>query len=620
MDNAIMRIEHEIIQVSSNPDGAVFWVVAKIPMSLGWIERVKFSVGTTKEKKIFQMSHLKNDEEYSYFGIQVDLPTKAIYHYYFSFEANSKFYYYKRVNETGDQSITKKECWKLSVNFKVPDWAQGAIMYHIFVDRYRRGTKTPLPEMRNRKIHKSWNEAPVLGQDDDGLWNVDFYGGDLKGIEETLDYLKKLGVDIVYLSPIPESQSNHRYDTGDYFKVDPYAGTDEALKQLCDAAHKRGMYVIIDAVFNHTGNDSRYFNEFGTYDSVGAFQSEKSEYYDFYKKHWEDGTLKFSYWWEMLNLPECDGKSKKWREFIFGEGGVIDHWFSLGIDGLRLDVADELSDDFIEGIVIAAKRNKPDALIIGEVWKNPMRMNRGYIESGKGMHTIMNYLLVDAIIRYMKYSDVQKLENVLEEIFTEYPDETIFSAMNFTSTHDISRAIEIWGTSNSEFQKLGEWGWNLKDESIEWAKSHKLTAKQYKFGKELFKTYMYVLAFFPGTISIFYGDEVGLCGIGNLANRAPYPWGRRDKDLLKFFRTILMTRKKEKFLRKASFRVVKKDNEQFVFERYDENNKLLVAISRTHNATAFEVPKEYENAEILLKKKECSRTSLAPYGAIVLKK
>lgn len=620
MDNAIMKIEHEIIQVSSNPDGAVFWVVAKIPMSLGWIERVKFSVGTTKEKKIFQMSHLKNDEEYSYFGVQVDLPTKAIYHYYFSFEANSKFYYYKRVNETGDQSITKKECWKLSVNFKVPDWAQGAIMYHIFVDRYRRGTKTPPPKMKNRKIHKSWNEAPVLGQDEDGLWNVDFYGGDLKGIEETLDYLKRLGVDIIYLSPIPESQSNHRYDTGDYFKIDPYAGTDEALKQLCDEGHKRGMYVILDAVFNHTGNDSRYFNEFGNYDSLGAFQSEKSEYYDFYKKHWEDGKLKFSYWWEMLNLPECDGKSEKWRKFIFGEGGVIDYWFSLGIDGLRLDVADELSDDFIEGIVIAAKRNKPDALIIGEVWKNPMRMNRGYIESGKGMHTIMNYLLVDAIIRYMKYSDVQKLENTLEEIFTEYPDETIFSAMNFTSTHDISRAIEIWGTSNSEFQKLGEWGWNLKDESIEWVKSHKLTAKQYKFGKELFKTYMYVLAFFPGTISIFYGDEVGLCGIGNLANRGPYPWGRRDKDLLKFFRTILMTRKKEKFLRKASFRVLKKDNEQFVFERYDENNKLLVAISRTHNATVFEVPKEYENAEILLKKKECSKTSLAPYGAIVLKK
>lgn len=619
MDNAIMKIRHEIIQVSSNPDGAVFWVVVKIPMSIGWIERVKFSVGTTREKKIFQMSHLRNDEEYSYFRVQVDLPTKAIYHYYFSFEANSKFYYYKRINETGDQSITKKECWKLSVNFKVPDWAQGATMYHIFVDRYRRGTKVPPTPMRNRKIHKSWDETPVLGKDEDGLWNVDFYGGDLKGIEETLNYIKKLGVDIIYLSPILRSQSNHRYDTGDYLEIDPYVGTDEILKQLCDAAHRKGMNIIIDAVFNHTGNDSKYFNEFGSYDCLGAFQSENSEYYDFYKKHWEDGKIKFSYWWEMINLPECDGNSKKWREFIFGEGGVIDHWFSLGIDGLRLDVADELNDDFIEGIVIAAKRNKPDAFIIGEVWKNPMRMNRGYIESGKGMHTVMNYLLVDAVIRYIKYSDVQKLKYVLEEIFTEYPEETIYSSMNFTSTHDISRAIEIWGTSNSAFQKFGEWGWNLKDESIEWVKSHELTASQYKFGKNLLKTYMYVLAFLPGTISIFYGDEVGLCGIGNLANRAPYPWGKRDKDLLKFFRTILMIRKHEEFLRKASFRVVKLDSDQFVFERWDNNNKILVAISRTHNPTVFEMPEEYENAEILLKKQECSKTSLAPFGAIVLK-
>ncbi len=621
MDNAIMKITHQIIQVDSNPDRVIFWIIVKIPMILGWIERVKFSAGTTREKKIFQMSHLKNDEEYSYFGVQVDLPTKAIYHYYFSFEANNKFYYHKRINETGDQSITKKECWKLPVNFKVPDWAQGAIMYHIFVDRYRRGSKTPPPQMKNRKTHKSWDERPVLGPDEDGLWNVDFYGGDLKGIKETLGYLKKLGVDILYLSPVPRSQSNHRYDTGDYFEIDPYAGTDEDLKQLCDAAHKRGMYVILDAVFNHTGNDSRYFNEYGTYDSLGAFQSEKSEYYDFYKKHWEDGKIKFSYWWEMLNLPECNGKSEKWRNFIFGEDGVIDYWFKLGIDGLRLDVADELDDEFIEGITIAAKRNKPDALIIGEVWKNPMRMNRGYIESGKGMHTVMNYLLVDAIIRYMKYSDVPKLQNVLEEIFTEYPEETIYSAMNFTSTHDISRAIEIWGTSNSEFQKFGEWGWNLKNESIEWVKTHKLTVNQYKYGKNLLKTYMYILAFFPGTISIFYGDEVGLRGIGNLDNRGSYPWGKRDKDLLKFSRKVLGTRKKyEHFLRKANFRVLKLDSDQFVFERYDESNKILVGISRTHNTTAFELPKEYENAEVLLKKQGCSKNSLAPFGAIVLKK
>lgn len=615
-----MTIEHEINKLSSASDSTIYKIFIKIPMSIGWIERVKFSIGNTKEKKIYQMTYVRNDEEYSYFELQISLETKAIYYYYFSFEANGKFYYYKRINETGDQSITKKECWKLAVNFKVPTWAQGAIMYHVFVDRYRRGEKNPLPKMHNRKIHKSWQEPPVIGKDEDGLWNVDFYGGDLKGIEETLKYIQKLGTDIIYLSPIVRSQSNHRYDTADYFEIDPYAGTDEALKSLCQEAHKRGMHVILDAVFNHTGNDSKYFNEFGNYDNIGAYQSEKSEYYEFYKKHWEDGKMKFSYWWEMKNLPECDGKSEKWQKFIFGEAGVIDHWFDLGIDGLRLDVADELTDEFIEGIKSAAIRNKPDAFIIGEVWKNPMRMGRGYIESGKGMHSVMNYLVVDAIIRYIKYSDVQKLTKVLNEVFTEYPEETIYSLMNFTSTHDISRAIEIFSASNSAFQKLGEWGWNLQDESAEWAKAHELSSKQYKFGKELLKTYMYILAFFPGTISIFYGDEVGLRGIGNLANRAPYPWEKRDKDLLKFFRKLLMIRKKEEFLKIASFRIVKLDDEQFIFERYDNKNKILVAISRTHNQTKLNLPEEYNNADILLKKKDCSKVSLAPFGAILLKK
>lgn len=617
--NATMKIRHKIEQVSSNSNGAVYKIEIKIPMSFGWIERVKFSIGSSKEKKIFQMYHVRNDYEFAYFEVRTELATKAIYYYYFSFEASGNFYYHKKFNKTGDQSITREECWKMSVNFEVSKWAQGAIMYHIFVDRYRRGSKELPEQMANRKVHKSWDEAPVLGPDEDGMWNIDFYGGDLKGIEETLSYIKRLGVDIIYLSPIVRSQSNHRYDTADYFEVDPYAGTNESLKELCDSAHRKGMKVILDAVFNHTGNDSKYFNQYGNYDTLGAYQSEKSEYYDFFKKHWEDGKMKFAYWWGMKNLPECDGNSKKWKDYILGEGGVIDYWFKLGIDGLRLDVADELTDEFIEGIRIAAKRNKKDAFIIGEVWKNPMRMGRGYLESGKGMDTVMNYQLIDALIRYFKYSDVRKLNNTLDEIFTEYPSDTIFSLMNFTSTHDISRAIEIFACHNA-FQKFGEWSWNLQNEDLEWVKSHSITARQYKFGKNILKTYLYVLAFFPGTISIFYGDEVGIRGAGNLANRAPYPWGKRDKDTYKFFRNLLAIRKKEEFLKRAEIRIIKLDGEQFIFERFDNTNGILVAVSRTHKKTELELPNEYENAEFLLEKKDCSKTSLAPFGAIVLKR
>ena len=612
------QITHQITQIAKNEDGGTFKISIKIPFEKGWIERVKFSVSTFSRKDAFQMKYIKDEDNYAFFETTVPLENSALYHYYFSFEANGKFQYYKKKNITGDTSLSKEECWKMSVGFDVPGWAKGATMYHIFVDRYRKGKGMEKQPMPRRTLHKNWDESPVLGPDENGEWNTDFYGGDLKGIEETLKYIKKLGVDILYLSPIMRSQSNHRYDTADYENVDPYAGTNEMLKSLCDKAHQKGMKVILDAVFNHTGNDSIYFNQYGTYDTVGAYQCPESPYYCFYKRECVRGNHDFAYWWGMPNLPVCDGNSEKWRNFIFGEGGVIDKWFALGIDGLRLDVADELTDDFIEGITRAVKRNKPDGFILGEVWKNPMRMNRGYIESTKGMHSVMNYPTFDASIRYYKYCDNWKLDNNLKEILSEYPDGTIQTLMNPTSTQDTSRSMEIWGCN--VFQQYGEWAWNLQNDSLDWIKSHKMSREEYKYGKMVYKSYACVLTFLPGIFSIFYGDEVGLPGAGNLANRAPYPWGHRDKDLLKYFRQLGKIRKQEQFLRKAELKIVKIDHEQFVFERYDENNKILVIASRTHNSTQVNLPEEYKNTKVIFKIKGSDEQQLAPFGAIAFKK
>ena len=611
-------MRHQITQIATTEDGTSFKVSIRIPFEMGWIERVKFSVQSYGKKDAYQMKHVKNDNDYAYFETTVILENCALYQYYFSFEANGIFQYYKKENITGNTSLTREEYWKMSVGFDVPEWAKGANMYHIFVDRYRKGKDMKKEPMPRRILHENWDEPPILGPNEDGLWNIDFYGGDLKGIGETLKYIKKLGIDILYLSPIVTSQSNHRYDTADYENVDPYVGTNEMLKNLCDKAHRIGMKIILDAVFNHTGDDSVYFNKYGTYDSVGAYQSTDSPYYSFYKRECIRGQHEFSYWWGMTNLPVCDGYSEKWRKFILGEGGVIDKWFSLGIDGLRLDVADELTDDFIEEIHKAVKRNKRDGFILGEVWKNPMRMNRGYISSGKGMHSVMNYLMVDALIRYYKYCDTGKLYNVLKEIVSEYPNETIQTLMNFTSTHDISRAIEIFGCNT--FQQYGEWAWNLQSDNLDWIKAHKMNNEEYKYGKIVYKSYAISLAFLPGIFSIFYGDEVGIQGIGNLENRFPYPWKHRDKNLLKFFREICKIRKQEQFLKKAEIKIIKIDEEQFVYERYDENEKILVATSRTHRISKLNLPKEYENAKILFKIKESNKQWLSPFGAIAIKK
>ena len=624
MEANSLGIFHKLQKIEDLELGGKYIVTIRFPFEYGWIEHVKVVIESFGERNAYQMHHIYNEEEYAYFETSVYLETQSLeYHYYFSYIANGQFKYYKKENKTGDTSISIEECWSITVGFEVPNWAKGAIMYHIFVDRFCKGRVERLKNIPNRSIHTNWDEEPVIEPDEKGRWNIDFYGGDLIGIINKLKYIKSLGVDILYLSPIMKSQSNHRYDTADYTRVDPYVGSKTHLRILCEEAHKLGMKVILDAVFNHTGNDSKYFNEYGTYCTLGAYQSEKSPYYNFYKKELKDGKVNFSFWWGNKNLPECDGNSIEWKKYICGENGIIDHWFKLGIDGLRLDVADELTDEFIELILKASKRNKPDAFIIGEVWKNPMRMNRGYISSGKGMHTVMNYKLIDALIRYYKYGNVWLIDSCLREILAEYPTATIQTLMNFTSTHDISRIIEIFGCDVfiQTKRKEDDWGWDLiHKEDVNWIKSHKITSPEYKKGKKLLKSYVFALNFLPGIFSIFYGDEVGMQGIGNLLNRGPYPWNRRDKDLLRFFKRIGKIRKKHQFLKTASLNIVSIDEKMFVFERISESEeeKVIIYVSRINQETEINLPQEYQDAQ-LIETIKSTKKMLAPYGAIALK-
>ena len=433
-----------------------------------------------------------------------------------------------------------------------------------------------------------------------------------------MDYFKSLGVNILYLSPIVLSQSNHRYDTADYERIDPYAGNLFDLERLCHKAHEKGIRIILDAVFNHTGNDSKYFNEFGRYANLGAFQSDKSPYFPFYRKYIDGQKIYFDYWWGMKNLPVCDGHNKKWQDYIYGVGGIIDLWFKKGIDGLRLDVADELTDEFIEGIREAVHRNKEDGLVIGEVWKNPMHMQRGYLESGKGMDTVMNYQLINALIRYFKYGDNYLLERIIKEMLVEYPTDTINSLMNFTSTHDITRAINIF--SCHDFNYYGEWAWNLNREDRLWEKNYQIPKEEYELGKQIYEAYLYTLTFFPGIISIFYGDEVGLEGMGNLANRRPFPWKKIDQELLKYFQRIGEIRKKEVFLHDANLELVDVNDKYFSFLREGKNEEALVYVNRLNEKIDIRLPKSFQNEDVLYPLKASTKEVLDNYGGIVLKK
>ena len=615
MRRSIEDIIVEVKERIKREENCDYDISLTIPESYGWLEDVYFIIRENDENILYPLTFSKEENNKVTFTGSITLDTKALYHYFLSFKGNNQTYNITKDHIRTDFDLS--DAFKLSVNFDVPNWAKGKVMYHIFVDRFAKGREEELSEMPRRWIHKFWDEDVQLGPDKDGIWNNDFFGGDLQGITNKLDYLKDLGVDILYLSPVVYSQSTHRYDASDYEQIDPYAGSKEDLKRLCEEAHKKEMKIILDAVFNHTGNDSKYFNEYNSFDTIGAYQSADSPYLPFYDYEIKDGKPAFHYWWGQKNLPECNSNGEAWRAYVTGKDGIIDQWYNLGIDGLRLDVADELSDEFIEEIRKATKRNKKDSLIIGEVWENPMRKNRGFLSSGKGMDTVMSYNFMSALIQYFRNGNPEELDSKIKEMMYEYPDGTLFSAMNSTSTHDITRGINLW--DKNIFQENGEWPWNLKNTNPDFIRSYQLNDK-YEQAKAIYMAYVYTLEFFPGILSIFYGDELGVEGIGNLDNRKPFPWGKGDQELLQFFQKMGQIRKEEPFMQQANYRTREITPRHFSYERLSEDEKLLFLVNRTNEYEEISIPEEYQSASKVYTLKKSTPRVLSPYGGIAIKK
>ena len=578
---------HTLEQTGRDSEERTCKITVKISMTLGFIENVRFFVWGIVNREI-AIPFVGKNGEYACFEGEVILPIYNLYRYCFKFYAE----YQEKTTEL----------YKLAVGFPDISWSDGAVMCQIHPDRFAKAGKEALIPMGTRSIHGDWNEEPLVGPDANGNWCSDFYGGNLKGIEEHLPYLKRLGVDIIYLMPLSMSSTNHHYDSGDMYQMDPYLGTWDDLERLCNSAHKKGMHVIVDVVYNHVGRDSKYFNALGTYDSVGASQGERSPYFPWFETYKDgNGEIQFRHWWGVTDLVVCDKNNKEWQEYVYGKGGHIDRLFACGIDGLRIDVADELPDFFLEEINKAVVRNKPDGLILGEVWVNGLKnpFGKTYLSSGKSLHTQMDYFFCSALMDYIKYGDVDPLRIASDQILYDFPDEVVHKLMNFSSTHDMARAINNFSSAPG-FKRNGEWSWSLEDESAEWQRSQVLTREQYKYGKEVEKLYLFILAFWPGILSVFYGDEVGIQGAGNVANRKSYPWGRRDKDLLKYVKYIIHIRKKNQFLRSADTKVLSITPELFVFERKSDTDQVLVVANRseyeqdiTHYAATKEVIAAY---------------------------
>ncbi len=259
------------------------------------------------------------------------------------------------------QILVYREC------FATPAWFKGGIMYQIFPDRFFKSGEILVE--KGKWLHRDWHEDPEFRPNEKGkILNNDFFGGNFRGILKKLDYLQSLHVTVIYLNPIFRAFSNHRYDTGDYMQLDPMLGSEEDFAALVSECGKRGIRLLLDGVFNHTGDDSRYFNKYGTYDEIGAYQSKDSKYYSWYNfRHFPD---KYDSWWGIDVLPAVNENCPSYIDFITGENGVLRRWMKYPLGGFRLDVADELPDEFVAKIRSAVKSANGDAVVIGEVWED----------------------------------------------------------------------------------------------------------------------------------------------------------------------------------------------------------------------------------------------------------
>lgn len=443
--------------------------------------------------------------------------------------------------------------------YETPEWYKGGIMYQIFVDRFAKSKRKTIKAKNYAQINNDWQGGITKYADKPGdpIDNIEFFGGNLYGISENLDYLRSLGVNILYLSPIFEARTNHKYDTGDYMKIDEMFGGQHGFEELLAQLKKRDMRLILDGVFSHTGDDSVYFNKYGRYDSIGAYQSKASEYYDWYKfKRYPDD---YESWWGVQILPALNKESNSYMEYIMGQKGVARHYIVKGAHGWRLDVADELSDEFLSAFRDSVKSENPDSVIIGEVWEDASNKvaygKRKKYFLGEELDGVMNYPYRESIIKYLKTSDERELARVAEELYHNYPVFVSDVQMNILGTHDTERILSVLGDDNISAMSNRELSvYSMSDEQKNEAK------KRLKVGIFL----QYTL---PGVPCIYYGDEIGMYGGRDPFNRQPFCFENADSEILEYYKKAAKIRLGNSDFVNGKFEVMYAKEGVFIYRR-----------------------------------------------------
>ena len=522
------------------------------------------------------------------FTVEFSLPFTGLYFYYFDLWKD----YAKVFRDSDGNGYLSREdgpAWQLTVydqDFTTPAFLRGGVLYQIFPDRFYEGVKNkPLPYAdriyRANKTHEPYfwpNESK------EGYLNMDYFGGDLEGVRQKLPYLKELGVTCIYFNPIFEAHSNHRYNTADYRKIDPFLGTNEDFAKLCAEAKEAGIAIILDGVFSHTGSDSLYFNKESRYGSGGAYRDPNSPYrswYDFSPNY----ACGYRSWWGFDTLPEVNENDPSYRQFICGEGGVIDYWMSMGASGFRLDVADELPDDFIEDIRKAVKRHGQDKYLLGEVWEDATNkwsygVRRTYL-LGQGLDAVMNYPFRNAVLNFVKGASGQETAAQIMSICENYPAPALHTLMNFISTHDTERAITYLAGESSE------------GHDRYWQSGRRLNMQQYEYGIVLLRMAYAMIFTLPGVPCIYYGDEVAMQGYRDPFNRGYFDWDSKEERVRSILRKLAQLRRSSDAFAEGSLEMLEVQQDFLHYRRTGPTEVADVFINRSAHSRLCQVQGKY---------------------------
>ena len=531
--------------------------------------------GQTPDRKYIKMDEVSAGR-FEFLGTLLDL--HGLIFYYFKIDSEQGRVFYGQNPEFGgegqvyfyEENVTPYSLTCVKEVENIPTWFSESIFYQIFPDRFSRGADFYLRNTAKDDVifYENENDTPAYVKDGNGdILKWDFWGGTLQGIIEKIPYLRKLGVSAIYLNPIFEARSNHRYDTADFEKIDSLLGDEKIFDKLVQSLHENEIKVILDGVFNHVGRNSKYFNYDGTHgENVGAYQNSNSEHYSWFNFCSDND---YDSWWGIKDLPVIDKYNLDYQNYILD---IIDYWTSIGVDGWRLDVADELPDFFIQKIRTKLDESQ-DKILIGEVWEDASRKisygdRRKYIYNGS-LQSVMNYPFRNLIINLLSGEwSTEYSAKYLIQIFENYPKEIFFNLFNNIGTHDTERILTIF---KGDIQKV--------------------------------ESAVSLLMTLPGVPTVYYGDEVGLYGGKDPDNRRIFPWNNQDQNFYMIYKKWISIRKSNDVLNENNEFKVFYSGSIFGFVRANKKEFAALVVNLSNTDTLIipeslnwlnEAPKELE--------------------------